>query len=126
MEVGWRFTTTMNGGQSVMIVGTILMPLLLVDNWDLWMLVPVLVLSLTPVYLLSASGWMMWPAMGQSCGLLTAVMLVSASITVTTVMMLALFVQMVSWDAMTLVLMFLTRLVIVYFLPLRNQAILRY
>ena len=122
MAVGWRFTTTTNGGQSVMIVGALLMPLLLVDKWDLWLWVPVTVLALALEHFLRVSGWMMCPAMGQSHSLLTAVMLVLGSITAATGRMLELFVQMVSWDAMTLVLV----LVIIYFLPLRNEAILRF
>ena len=82
----------MNGGQSVMMVGALLMPLLLVDKWDLWMSVPVPVSSLALEHLLRASGWMMWPAMGQSLDLLTAAMLVMGMKTVTTVKMLELFV----------------------------------
>ena len=66
----------MNGGQSVVMAGDILMPLLHVDKWDLWLWVPVTVLALVMVHLLRVSGWMMWPAMGQSRSLLTAAMLV--------------------------------------------------
>ena len=48
-------------------------------------------------HLLRASGWLKWHAMGQSCGLLTAAMLVLGMKTVATVKMLELFVQMVRW-----------------------------
>ena len=93
-----RFTTTENGGQSVMMVGALLMPLLLVDKWDLWVCVTVTVLALALEHLLSASGWMMWHAVGQSLGLLTVAMLVLGMKTVATVKMLELFVEKVSWD----------------------------
>ena len=116
MEVGWRFTTTTNGGQSAMMLGAYLMPVLLVDKWDLWVSVPVPVLSLALEHFLRVSGWMMCPAMGQSHSLLTAVMLVLGSITAATGRMLELFVQMVSWDAMTLVLV----LVIIYFFTIKE------
>ena len=82
----------MNGGQSVMMIGALLMPLLLVDKWDLWMWVPVTVLALVLVHLLRVSCWMMCPAMGQSRCLLTAAMLVLGMKTVAIVKMLELFV----------------------------------
>ena len=56
------------------------------------------VLDLALEHLLRASGWMMWHAVGQSRGLLTAVMLELGEITVATVKMLELFVDKVSWD----------------------------
>ena len=56
-------------------------------------------LSLALVHFLSASGWTMWDAVGQSRGLLTVTMLVSGFVTVLTVKMLELFVMTkVSWD----------------------------
>ena len=54
------------------------------------------VLSLAPERLLSASGWMMWHAVGQSRDLLTVAMLELGMKTVATVKMLELFVPMVS------------------------------
>ena len=98
MAVGWSCTTIANGEQSVMIVGALLMPLLLVDKWDLQVLVIVTVLYLALDDLLRASGWIMWHAVGQSHGLLTAAILVLEVITVFTMKMLELFVQLVSWD----------------------------
>ena len=56
----------------------------------------VLVLALER--LLRASGWMMWHAVGQSRGLLTAAMLELGEKTVATGKMLELFVTKVSWD----------------------------
>ena len=82
----------MNGGQSVVMVGALLMPLLLVDKWDLWLWVPVTVLALVMVHLLRVSGWMMWPAMSQNRCLLTAFMLVLGMKTVAMMKMLELFV----------------------------------
>ena len=75
-----------------MIVGALLMPLLHVDKWDLWVSVTVPFLALALEYLIRVSGWLMWPAMGQSLDLLTAAMLVMGMKTVTTVKMLELFV----------------------------------
>ena len=48
--------------------------------------------------LLRASGWMMWSAVDQSCDLITAAMLELGDTTVTTVKMLELIVEKVSWD----------------------------
>ena len=58
----------------------------------------VTVLSLALERLLRASGWMMWHAVGQSRGLLTAGMLELGEKTVTMGKMLELFVDKVSWD----------------------------
>ena len=56
------------------------------------------VLALALDHLLSASGWMMWHAVGQSHDLLTVAMLELGMKTVPTVKMLELFVEKVSWD----------------------------
>ena len=71
------------------------MLLLLVDKWDLWVSMTVTVCSLALEHLLSAFGWIMWHAVGQNRGLLTAAMIVIQQ-TVATVTMLELFVAMVS------------------------------
>ena len=88
MEVGWRFTsaTVVNGGQSVMIPGALLMLLSLVDKWVLWVSLSAIVLDLALEHLLRTSCWMMWHAEGQSHGLLTAIMMVIQQ-TVSTVKM---------------------------------------
>ena len=56
------------------------------------------VLSLALERLLSASGWMMWHAVGQSHGLSTVAITVLEMKAVITVKMLELFVTKVSWD----------------------------
>ena len=78
MEVGWRFTsaTVVNGGQSAMIPGALLMLLLLVDKWVLWVSVSATVLDSALEHLLRTSCWMMWHAEGQSRSLLTAIMMI--------------------------------------------------
>ena len=85
-------TIIADGEQSVMIAGALLMQQLLVDKWDL--LVPMAVgrPSLALDHLLRPSGWMMWGAVGQSHGLLTATIVVLEIITVSTVRMLELSV----------------------------------
>ena len=94
LEAGWRCTTIANGEQSAIIFGPFLKPiLLLVDKWDFWVYV---MLPLPIEHLLRASGWRMWIAVGQSCGLLTASMLLGMATVPTE--MLELFVYMVSWD----------------------------
>ena len=61
----------------------------------------VTVRSLELEQVLSASGCMMWNAMAQSRGLLTAAMPVSVLTSVATRKLLELFVPMVSWDGMS-------------------------